>query len=140
MICKVVNVLLIEDNRMDQIEMARALDHKRILNRINVARNKDEALALLDHDNSAFEKPDVILVDLDLPRVDSFKFISTLKNREELNNTKVFALSESEDEAVKVKAIKSGASGLIVKPLQLENPSSIDAFNLMIDMMNMRSN
>lgn len=137
---RVVNILLVEDDVLDQMEVKRTLERKNILNRIKIAKNGEEALQLLEETESDifFGKPDIILLDLNMPKMNGFEFLSKIKTRDEWKDIKVFVLTTSDEREDKVAASKHGISGFITKPLKLESPSSIDAFNLMIDLMNMQ--
>jgi CheY-like chemotaxis protein len=133
---RLINILLIEDDMLDQMEVKRTLDRKNILHHLEIARNGEEALNILN--GRTVQKPDVILLDLNMPKINGFEFLSNLRTRDELKDVKVFVLSTSDEADDKVNAQKLGISGYITKPLKLESPSSLDAFNLMIDLMNMR--
>jgi CheY-like chemotaxis protein len=134
---RVINILLVEDDLLDQIEVSRTLDKKGILYRLKIAKNGDEALQLLDEkiSDSFTGKPDIILADLNMPKMNGFELLKNLKNSPEWRDIKVFVLTTSEEMEDKVAAMHYGISGFITKPLKLESPSSIDAFNLMIDLM-----
>jgi CheY-like chemotaxis protein len=133
---RLINILLIEDDMLDQMEVKRTLDRKNILHHLEIARNGVEALNILK--GRTVQKPDVILLDLNMPKMNGFEFLSNLRTSDELKDVKVFVLSTSDEAEDKVNAQKLGISGYITKPLKLESPSSLDAFNLMIDLMNMR--
>jgi CheY-like chemotaxis protein len=137
---KVVNILLIEDDNLDQMEVQRTLNRKGILYRLKMAKNGEEALPMLnDPSNEVFSgKPDVILIDLNMPKMNGFEFLAKLKTMEDMKDIKVFVLTTSDEREDKAVAAKLGVSGFITKPLKLESPPSIDAFNLMIDLMNMQ--
>ena len=137
---RVVNILLVEDDVLDQMEVKRTLERKNILYRIKIAKNGEEALQLLEDTSSEVfsGKPDIILLDLNMPKMNGFEFLSKIKTNDEWKDIKVFVLTTSDEREDKVAASKLGISGFITKPLKLESPSSIDAFNLMIDLMNMQ--
>ena len=136
---KVVNILLIEDDILDAMDLQRTLDRMRILYKMKIAKNGEEGLALLNQaDDPLFsEKPDLILLDMNMPRMNGIEFLQVLRGREAWKNIKVFVLTTS-DESEDEKIMRSlGISGYIFKPLKTSNTGSIDAFNLMIDLMNM---
>jgi len=136
---KVVNILLIEDDILDAMDLKRTLDRMRILYKMKIAKNGEEGLALLDlADDPLFsEKPDLILLDMNMPRMNGIEFLQILRGREAWKNIKVFVLTTS-DESEDEKIMRSlGISGYIIKPLKTSNTGSIDSFNLMIDLMNM---
>lgn len=134
---RVINILLVEDDNLDQMEVRRTLDRKGILYRLKIAKNGEDAMALLNEKISDIftGKPDIILIDLNMPKMNGIEFLSILKADPELKEIKVFVLTTSDEKEDKIAALHYGASGFITKPLKLESPSSIDAFNLMIDLM-----
>jgi CheY-like chemotaxis protein len=137
---RLINILLVEDDYLDQMEVQRTLQKKNILYRIKIAKNGEEGIQLLkDNQSDIFTgKPDIVLLDLNMPKMNGLEFLNIIKKNDEWKDIKVFILTTSEENEEKNAAIKLGASGYIIKPLQLSSPSSIDAFNLMIDLMNMQ--
>ncbi|HYC86334.1 MAG TPA: response regulator, partial [Chryseosolibacter sp.] len=67
------------------------------------------------------------------------EFLEQLKANDAWKDIKVFVLTTSDEKEDKTAALGLGVSGYITKPLKLESPSSLDAFNLMIDLMNMQN-
>ena len=134
---RVINILLVEDDNLDQMEVRRTLDQKGILYKLKIAKNGEEALERIDEkiSESFTGKPDIVLVDLNMPKMNGFELLSQLKGNPEWKDIKVFVLTTSDEKEDKIAALHHGASGFITKPLKLESPSSMDAFNLMIDLM-----
>src|SRR5690349_14786740 len=124
---RVVKILLVEDDTLDQIDVRRALDKKGILYRLKIAKNGEEALAILTGtgDDTFTGNPDIILVDLNMPKLNGFEFLARIKAISTLKDIKVFILTTSDDKEDKEKAATFGVSGYITKPLKLESPSSI---------------
>lgn len=133
----VVKILLVEDDALDQMDVMRTLERKGILSRMKIARNGEEALNILnDTENDAFAgKPDVILMDLNMPKMNGLELLNQLKKNPEWRDIKVFVLASSDEKEDRAAVLDFGVSGFITKPLKLESPSSMDAFNLMIDLM-----
>jgi CheY-like chemotaxis protein len=138
---RVINILLVEDDSLDQMEVRRTLERKKIYYRLKIAKNGEEALRLLNEESSDvfIGKPDVILLDLNMPKMNGFEFLNEIKKNEKWRDIKVFVLTTSDEKEDKTEALNIGISGFITKPLKLESPSSLDAFNLMIDLMNMQN-
>jgi CheY-like chemotaxis protein len=138
---KVVNILLVEDDYLDILDVQRTLDKMNIMNRMVVARNGEEALEILQNKNSETPegKPDIVLVDINMPKMNGLEFLSVVRSNAELKNLKCFIITTSEEKVDREAAKKLNVSGYIVKPLKLNNPSSMDAFNLMIDLMNIKN-
>ena len=102
--------------------------------------NGEDALQVLKGDHTeSFEKlPDVILIDINMPRMNGLELLSVIRHTEEWKDLKCFMITTSDEKIDKDKAGELGVSGYIVKPFKA-NSSSLDSFNLMIDLMNMKS-
>ena len=134
---KVVNILLVEDDQLDVIDMKRTLEKMHILNNMVVAKNGEDALRILnDRERSAEANPDIVLIDINMPKMNGLEFLSTIRKMDEWKDLKCFIITTSDEKVDRTAAKELGISGYIVKPLKLNNPSSMDAFNLMIDLMN----
>ena len=134
---KVVNILLVEDDQLDIIDVKRTLDKMHILNNMVVAKNGEDALRILnDKERFAESAPDIVLIDINMPKMNGLEFLSTIRKMDEWKDLKCFIITTSDEKVDRTAAKELGVSGYIVKPLKLNNPSSMDAFNLMIDLMN----
>lgn len=141
MIDKVVNLLLIEDDSLDIMHVERTFKKLNIIHKLYVAKNGQEALSLLKGEGveKVYPLPSLIMLDINMPKMDGFEFLSILRNDEELKDIKVFIMTTSNQEEDKNMAKALGVSGYIVKPLNLTNPaSSMDNFSLMIDLLNLK--
>ncbi len=137
---KVVNILLVEDDNLDIIDVKRTLDKMHVLNNMVVARNGEDALRILsEKQNSPETKPDIALIDINMPKMNGLEFLSAIRKMEEWKDMKCFIITTSDEKVDRVAAKELGISGYIVKPLKLNNPSSMDTFNLMIDLMNFKN-
>jgi CheY-like chemotaxis protein len=131
---KVIQILLVEDDELDVIDIRRTLDKMNIVYQLLHARNGEEALKLLGNG-----MPDVALVDMNMPKMNGLEFLQAVRAHPEWKGLKCFVITTSDEKVDRVAAKELGVSGYIVKPLKVNNPSSMDAFNLMIDLMNMRN-
>lgn len=136
---KVINILLVEDDNLDVIDMQRSLTKMNILHKTSVARNGEEALELLSFLDSENSLPDVILLDINMPKMNGIEFLSVVRSNPVWKELKIFMVTTSDEMIDREESKKLGVSGYIVKPLKLNNPTSIDSFNLMIDLMNLKS-
>jgi CheY-like chemotaxis protein len=138
---RVVNILLVEDDSLDVIDVKRTLDKLAIVYNMKVARNGEEAIRMLhDKRSDAFTvKPDFIIVDLNMPKMNGLELLQILRGSEDWKDIKIFVLTTSEDSSDRRAAQQYGISGYIVKPLKFNSTGSMDAFNLMIDLMNMQN-
>lgn len=136
----VINILLVEDDTLDVMDARRTLDRMDILYKLQVARNGEEALAFLrDIASGGSDKPDIILLDLNMPKMNGIEMLTQMRKMEEWKDTKVFIITTSDEKEDKEMASRLGVSGYIVKPMKFNNPSSIDSFNLMIDLLNIKN-
>ena len=138
---KVINILMVEDDTVDVMDARRTLDRMSILYKMGVARNGEEAMRVLGGraDEMAIARPDIILLDLNMPKMNGIEFLQVLRSEDKWKDIKVFIITTSEEKEDREKVRDLGVSGYIVKPLKFNNPSSIDSFNLMIDLMNIKN-
>jgi CheY-like chemotaxis protein len=136
---KVVNILLVEDDNLDIIDVKRTLDKMHILNNMIVARNGEDALRILSEKERSETKPDIALIDINMPKMNGLEFLGAIRKMDEWKDMKCFIITTSDEKVDRMAAKDLGISGYIVKPLKLNNPSSMDAFNLMIDLMNFKN-
>ena len=134
---KIIDILLVEDDNLDAMDIQRTLDKMGILYRLNLAKNGEEALDILNG-RTGGSLPDVTLIDINMPRMNGIEFLNIVRNKEEWKRMKCFVITTSEERVDKEAAKSLGISGYIIKPFKINNPSSIDSFNLMIDLMNMK--
>ena len=117
---KMIEILLVEDNPGDVRLTREALAEGKIRNALSVARDGQEALDFLlrkeDH-----PRPDVILLDLNLPRKNGLEVLSIIKNDEELKKIPVVILTTSEDERDILQSYELHANCYITKPVELHN-------------------
>jgi len=117
---KKLRILLVEDKPEDVLIAERALTkaNMREKSELFVARDGQEALDFL-HRQGEFRdapRPDLILLDLKLPKVNGLEVLAEIKGDERLRRIPVIVLTISEREEDMVKAYDSGASGYITKP------------------------
>jgi CheY-like chemotaxis protein len=138
---KVINILLVEDDTLDVMDAKRTLEKMGVLHIMQVAKNGEEAIHYLektDKENPE-ARPDVILLDLNMPKMNGIEFLTAIRKSDQWKGIKVFVLTTSAEKEDKEQTRSLGVSGYIVKPLKLNNPSSIDSFNLMIDLLNIKN-
>jgi CheY-like chemotaxis protein len=137
---KIIDILLVEDDQLDQMDICRTLDKMKLLYQLHTAKNGEEAIAILEgKKGQGLERlPDVALIDINMPKMNGLEFLQAVRLHEEWRSMKCFIITTSDEKVDKEEAKRLGVSGYIVKPFKLNNPSSMDSFNLMIDLMNMR--
>lgn len=109
------SILLVEDDRVDAMAVQRAFRELRIADRLEVVV---DGLAALEHlEARAGELPDLILLDLNMPRMNGVEFLFARRDREELRDIPVVVMTTSTDEKDKVSSFDLGVAGYIVKPV-----------------------
>ena len=136
---KVINIMMVDDDNLDVIDMQRSLTKMSLLHKASIARNGEEALELLSQMEKSNSLPDVILLDINMPKMNGVEFLNVVRNNPTWKELKIFMITTSDELIDREETRRLGVSGYIVKPLKLNNPTSIDSFHLMIDLMNMKS-
>lgn len=117
-------ILLAEDNDGDVFLVRRALEKRSILHELAVARNGEEALAWLEG-HSGEEKrdsaPDLILLDLNLPRIDGAQLLSHIRKSDWFCRTPVIVLTSSDSPKDRQTALELGANLYFRKPTDLKS-------------------
>ncbi|MDA9556413.1 response regulator [Vibrio sp.] len=108
-----VSILLIEDDDVDAMSIERSFRKKRISNPIIRAYDGIEALEFLNNEN--VERPIIILLDLQLPRMNGIEFLKRLRADEKLTDLVVFVLTTSKAEEDIVASYKQHIAGYFVK-------------------------
>lgn len=113
---RVLNILLVEDDEIDVMNVRRAFDRGRFTNQLYVARNGLEALEML---RGALMPKDrrLILLDLNMPRMNGIEFLRELRADRALHATPVVILTTSAHERDKVDAYDLNVAGYLVKPV-----------------------
>jgi CheY-like chemotaxis protein len=111
---KEVTIVLVDDDDIDVMGVQRALHKLKILNPIVRAHDGIEGLALL-RDESAVQRPFIVLLDINMPRMNGLEMLAELRNDPELSTTVVFVLTTSKSDEDKMKAYAQHIAGYIVK-------------------------
>ncbi len=116
--------LLVEDNPDDELLTRRTLKKSNVCNEVVVARDGAEALDYLfatgTHEGrGSVAMPQVILLDLDLPKVDGIEVLRRIRSDERTRRLPTIILTSSEDQLDLVEGYGLGANGYIRKPLDL---------------------
>jgi CheY-like chemotaxis protein len=115
-------VLLIEDEPADVHLTKMAFNESKVLVDVHDVGDGLEALAFLKKEKPYADapKPDLILLDLNMPRMDGREFLKHFKGLDSINRIPVVILTTSEAETDVVASYDLGASGFIVKPVDIE--------------------
>lgn len=120
---KEINILLAEDNPADVEITQEAFKRGKLRNKIFVVKDGREALDYLFHqgeyqDKAAYPTPDLILLDIKMPKVSGLEVLEKIKRDEELKRLPVIVLTVSDREADVIKAYNTGVNSYIVKPVK----------------------
>ena len=111
-----VKLLLVEDDPLDVMAIKRALKKSRIANPLIVAGDGIEALAILRGEGcEPLQRPNLILLDLNMPRMNGIEFLSELRKDSALRDSLVFVLTTSDDDADILRAYDNLIAGYMVK-------------------------
>lgn len=125
------SILLVEDDELDIISVQRSLKKLDGEYELHVAYNGKEALSLL-LDRQPALIPDVILLDLNMPKMNGIEFLKVLRSNEKLKAIQVFIMTTSAETADRLATETLGISGYIIKPLNYNDNSKradgMDAF------------
>lgn len=112
-----VNILLVEDDEIDVMVIKRAFKKLDIKNKLFIARDGLEALSILrgNGNGSALRPPYMILLDLNMPRMNGFEFLKELRSDPTLEKSVVFVLTTSSSEEDILKSYDQYVAGYIVK-------------------------
>ena len=133
-----IEILLVEDSESDIVLTQEVLKDARILNHLNVARDGEEAMARCrgEGEHAGHPRPDIILLDLNLPRKDGREVLRELKGDPDLRNIPVVILTTSAQDRDVLAAYDQHVNAYIVKPVDLDQfihiISAIETFWLSI--------
>jgi CheY-like chemotaxis protein len=117
---KELNILLVEDDKVDVMNVRRAFEKNRIANPLFLAANGVEALAMLRSDRIPNERR-IVLLDLNMPRMNGLEFLRELRADPDLHATVVIVLTTSNDERDKIEAYNLNVAGYLLKPVTFVN-------------------
>lgn len=111
-------ILLVEDDSVDAMTVKRAFKDLNVTNELAHSNNGEEALKYLRDDSN--KKPCVILLDLNMPKMNGIEFLKIAKADETLKKIPVVVLTTSRDEQDKVESFELSVAGYIVKPVDYQ--------------------
>ena len=113
-------ILLVEDNPLDIDLTLRAFKKRNLTNPIQVVRDGEEALAFIEKWDAGEDIPVVILLDLNMPKLDGLEVLKVIKKHPKYASIPVVVLTSSSDNNDIEKAYKLGANSYIVKPVNFD--------------------
>jgi CheY-like chemotaxis protein len=108
-------ILLVEDDSVDAMTVKRAFGELKVTNELVRAVNGEMALSYLK--THLDKKPCVILLDLNMPKMNGIEFLKVAKADDELRQIPVVVLTTSKDDRDKMESFKACVAGYIVKPV-----------------------
>lgn len=117
-----IEILLVEDNPGDVLLTQESLADSKLNNTLHVVKDGVEAMAFVRREREYADRPrpDLILLDLNLPKMDGREVLEELKSDEDLRRIPVVILTTSSQEDDVVQAYNAHANCYITKPIDLE--------------------
>lgn len=129
-----IHILLVEDDEVDVMNVKRAFKQCNIVNPLHVAGNGMEALQLLKGNGTPAMDPlpGIILLDINMPKMNGLEFLEALRDDETLRHISVFIMTTSNEQSDKMRAHELNVAGYIIKPVDytkfIEAVQTLDAF------------
>lgn len=111
-------ILFIEDDAIETMKFKRTLSKLDTKHTLIEAKNGEEALEILQSGKSL---PDIILLDLNMPRMNGIEFLGILKQHEKIKYLPTIVLTTSENRDDLLECYRIGIAGYIIKPLKYED-------------------
>ena len=115
-----IHILLVDDNEGDILLTREALDDAQIINKISIAYDGVEALRFLRKQVGGANMPDLILLDINLPRMDGTELLGIIKTDPDLKRIPVIMLTTSSAEKDILASYDNHANCYITKPVDLD--------------------
>jgi CheY-like chemotaxis protein len=116
---KELEILLVEDDAVDVMNVRRAFAKNKLTNRIHVAQNGIEALEILRQ--GTLPARHLVLLDLNMPKMNGIEFLRELRRDPNLHTTSVVVLTTSNEERDKIEAYELNVAGYLLKPVTFSN-------------------
>lgn len=121
----IIKILLVEDNPDDIFITEKAFNEAKIINKLWIVRDGQDASDFLHHrgnyqDVSSSPKPGLILLDINLPKVNGLEVLKEIKENPELKTIPTVVLTVSKREEDIVKGYNYGCNSFIQKPLEFD--------------------
>ena len=113
-----LKVLLIEDDAIEVMKLNRVISTLKLNHQIIEANNGEEALEILQQKDAL---PDIILLDLNMPKINGIEFLGILKNDDTLKYIPTIILTTSNNQKDLLECYKIGVAGYVLKPLKYED-------------------
>ena len=126
---EMIDILLVEDNPGDVRLTREAFKEGKLRNNLHVVMDGEAAMDFLrsQGDYKDAPRPDLVLLDLNLPRMNGREVLTEIKNDPDLKRIPVVVLTTSQDEKDVIESYRHFASSYIVKPVSMEKFISVVA-------------
>jgi CheY-like chemotaxis protein len=117
-----IDILLVEDDPGDELITREAFEHNKLHNRLHVAHDGEEGLNYL-YQRGEYQdarRPDLILLDLNLPKYDGRQLLEKIKSDPDLSRIPVVVLTTSSAEEDILRSYKLHANAYVTKPVDLD--------------------
>ena len=108
-------ILLVEDDKVDAMTVTRALNEIKVKNKLVIVENGEEALEYLRNPDN--EKPCIILLDLNMPKMNGIEFLKVAKHEEGIKSIPVVVLTTSKADQDRLDTFKFSVAGYMIKPV-----------------------
>jgi two-component system, chemotaxis family, response regulator Rcp1 len=117
-----IDILLVEDSPSDVLLTREALRDARIANDLSVARDGEEAMKYLrqEDEHTGKPRPDIVILDLNLPRMDGREVLREIKGDDSLKRIPVIVLTTSSSDRDIGECYDSHANCFLTKPIDFE--------------------
>jgi len=112
------SILLVEDDKVDAMTVKRSLREIHVTNDVFVAGNGEEALQFLRQPNA--ERPCIILLDLNMPKMNGLELLQVIKKDPSLKKIPVVVLTTSKNDQDKFESFDLGVAGYMIKPVDYQ--------------------
>lgn len=118
---KIISIMLVEDDEVDVMNIKRAFKKNNITNPLYLAGNGLEALEMLRRCGTEdMPMPKIILLDLNMPKMNGIEFLKELRKDEQLHKLSVFVMTTSNKDNDILEAYNLNVAGYILKPLSMD--------------------
>lgn len=111
-------ILLLEDDYVDAMTVKRALHDLKVANELIIAEDGEKGCAYLQDPTN--ETPCIILLDLNMPRMNGLDFLHIVKEKPVLKQIPVVVLTSSREERDRVESFEQGVAGYMLKPVDYQ--------------------
>jgi CheY-like chemotaxis protein len=134
---RALNILLVEDDEVDVMNVQRAFERNHMTSSLFVAGNGIEALEILRSKRIPKERR-LILLDLNMPKMNGIEFLEELRADPELSSTPVVVLTTSNDDQDKLDAFNFNVAGYLLKPVTFnafcDKMATLDRYWALVEM------